>query len=123
MLIATGLRRLEKCPSSIRVGGRSDELYPDLTRYVVWAGIIAIGTLVAVLDRRWIRRPLFGVLLVAGVVGGVIITRASPFSFGGASHYMEGVIVSAGAALALVGYVFAVVWQFARRHLGGHGRP
>jgi hypothetical protein len=30
---------------------------------------------------------------------------------------MEGVIVSAGSALALVGYVFAVIWQFARRCL------
>jgi hypothetical protein len=93
-----------------------------LARYFLWAGIIAIGTLLAVLDRRWIGRPLFGVLMVAGVAGGFIITRVSPFSFGGGDYYMEGVIVSAGSALALVGYVFAIIWQFARRRFG-HTRP
>jgi hypothetical protein len=36
---------------------------------------------------------------------------------------MERVIISAGSALALVGYVFAIVWQFARRLLGGQGGP
>ncbi len=99
------------------------KLSPDLTRYLVWAGIIAIGTLLAALDQRWIGRPLFGVLLVTGVVGGLIITRVSPFSFAGGSHYMEGVIISAGSALALVGYVLAIIWQFTRRRWGGHGRP
>jgi hypothetical protein len=62
-------------------------------------------------------------LLVAGIVGGVIITRASPFSFSGGDHYMEGVILSAGSALALVGYVVAIIWQFVCRRLGGHDRP
>jgi hypothetical protein len=98
------------------------EQSPDLARYFLWAGIIAIGTLLAILDRRWIGRPLFGVLMVAGVAGGLIITRVSPFSFGGGDHYMEGVIVSAGSALALVGYVFSIIWQFVRRCLG-QGRP
>ena len=93
------------------------EMSPDLARYLLWAGIIAIGTLLAVLDRRWIGWPLFGVLMLAGVAGGLIITTVSPFSFGGGDHYMAGVIVSAGSALALVGYVFAVIWQFARRCL------
>jgi hypothetical protein len=97
------------------------ELSPDLARYFLWAGIIAIGTLLAVVDRR-IGRPLFGVLMVAGVAGGLIITRVSPFSFGGGDHYMEGVIVSAGSALALVGHAFAISWQFARRRLW-RGRP
>jgi hypothetical protein len=50
-------------------------LSAELTRYLVWGGVIAIGALLAVLDRRWIRRPLFAVLLVAGVIGGLIITR------------------------------------------------
>jgi hypothetical protein len=31
---------------------------------------------------------------------------------------MEGVLVSAGSALALIGYVFAVVWQFVWRSIG-----
>ena len=89
-------------------------LSAELTRYLIWGGVIAIGALFAVLDRRWIRRPLFAVLLVAGVIGGLIITRVSPFTFGGGDHYMEGVILSAGSALALAGYAFAVVWGFVR---------
>jgi hypothetical protein len=83
-------------------------------RYPIWGGVIAIGALFAVLDRRWIRRPRFAVLLVAGVIGGLIITRVSPFTFGGGDHYMEGVILSAGSALALAGYALAVVWRFVR---------
>jgi len=98
------------------------EMSPELTRYVVWAGVVAIGALFAVLDRRWTRRPIFGVLLLAGVVGGLITTDVSPFSFGGGSYYMQGVLISAGSALALVGYVFAMVFQFALRLLGGHRR-
>jgi hypothetical protein len=43
---------------------------------------------------------VFGVVLTAGVVGGLIITRPSPFTF----HYMEGVILFAGSARALAGY-------------------
>jgi hypothetical protein len=62
------------------------------------------------------------VLLVVGVVAGFIIEQVSPFSFGGGSHYMEGVLLSAGSALALIGYVFAVVWQFVCRSIGGR-RP
>jgi fluoride ion exporter CrcB/FEX len=99
------------------------KLSPELTRHVVWAGIVAIGALLAVLDRRWIGRRVFAVLLVTGIVGGLIITEVSPFSFGGGSQYMERVIISAGSALALVGYVFAIVWQFARRLLGGQSGP
>ena len=95
-------------------------LYPDLTRYLVWAGIVGVGILLAVIDRRWIRRPVLGMLLVAGVGGGFIVEKVSPFSFGGGDHYMEGVILSAGSALALIGYVFAVFWQFVHRRFGGH---
>jgi hypothetical protein len=99
------------------------ELSTDLARYATWAGVVAIGALLAVLDRRWIRGPIFGALLLAGVVGGLVITEVSPFSFGGGSYYMQGVLISAGSALALVGYVFAMVLQFALRLLGGHRRP
>lgn len=94
----------------------------ELIRYIIWAGIVALGILLAILDRRWIRRPLFALLLVAGIVGGIITTKVSPFTFAGGDHYMEGVIVSAGSALALVGYVFAAIWQYARRRLSGPGR-
>jgi hypothetical protein len=97
-------------------------LSTDLTRYFMWAGVVVFGALLAVVDWRQIKRPVFGVLLVIGVVAGFIIEQVSPFSFGGGSHYMEGVLVSAGSALALIGYVFAVVWQFACRTIGGR-RP
>jgi hypothetical protein len=94
-----------------------------VARYFVWAGVTAIGVLLAVLDRRWIGRPFFGVLLVAGVISGVIIMRVSPFTFSGGDHFVEGLLLAAGSGLALVGYVLAFVWQFARRLLGQRGRP
>jgi hypothetical protein len=87
------------------------DLSPDLTRYLTWAAVVVFGALLAVVDRRQIRRPVFGLLLLIGVVAGFIIEQVSPFSFGVESHYMEGVLVSAGSALALIGYVFAVFWQ------------
>jgi hypothetical protein len=95
---------------------------PDLTRYFMWASVVVFGALFAVVDRRQIRRPVFGLLLVIGVVAGFIIEQLSPFSFGVESHYMEGVLVSAGSALALIGYVFAVFWQFVWRSIRGR-RP
>jgi hypothetical protein len=96
--------------------------FPDLTRYFMWAGVVVFGALLAVVDRRQIRRPVFGLVLVIGVVAGFIVEQASPFSFGGESHYMEGVLVSAGSALALIGYVFAVVWQWLWRRIGERRR-
>lgn len=98
----------------------------DLTRYFMWAGIVVAGALLAVVDRRQLKFPVLGVLLAAGIVAGFVIEQLSPFSFGAGSYYMDGVLLSAGSALALIGYVFAVVWavvwQFARRRSGA-GRP
>ena len=90
----------------------------DVTRYVVWAAVVAVGAVLAVVDRRWIGHRVFGLILAAGVAGGVIVIRVEPFSFGAGGHYMEGVILSAGSALALFGYVLAAVWQFACRRAG-----
>lgn len=90
----------------------------DLVRYLVWAGIVAIGGLLGIVDLRWTRRPLFGLLLAAGIIGGLIITRVSPFTFAGGDHYMEGVILSAGSALALAGYAAAIIWHFVRQLWG-----
>jgi hypothetical protein len=92
-------------------------LSPDVIRYASWAAVIAFGAVLAILDRRCIGRPLFGALLVAGIACGLIITRVSPFSFGGGDHYMEGVILSAGSAFALAGYTATVGWRLVRRHL------
>jgi hypothetical protein len=101
----------------------------DLTRYLIWAGVVVGGALLGVVDRRWIRLPVLGALLAAGVIGGLMVTKISPFTFGSGDYYMEGVILSGGSALALVGYVLAMigyilaaVWQFARRRFGGASR-
>jgi hypothetical protein len=100
--------------------GYGVEAITVMTRYVVWTGAVVAGTVLALIDWRWIKRPVFATLLVAGVVGGVIVTNVSPFTFAGGDHYMEGVIIAAGSALALVGYVLAVAGRFACRRIGGH---
>jgi hypothetical protein len=51
-------------------------LSSDFARYFVWVGIVVVGTLLAVVDWRWIRRPVFGVLLVAGVGGGFVVEKS-----------------------------------------------
>jgi hypothetical protein len=96
------------------------ESSPELTRYAAWAGVLAFGALLAVFDWRRIRGPLFAVLLVAGFVGGLVIMRLYPFSFAG-GHYMEGVLLSGGSALAGVGYASASGWLLVRRWLGRRG--
>jgi hypothetical protein len=93
----------------------------DTTRYLVGAGVVGLGALLGWVDWRWIRRPVFGVLLIAGVVGGIVITNVSPFDFATGGYYMEGVLISGGSALALAGYLVAAVGQFAYRRFGGRG--
>ena len=92
-----------------------------MTRYLVWAAVVMAGGLLALADWRWIKRPVCGAFLVTGVGGGVIVTNVSPFTFGTGSYYIEGVLISAGSALALVGYILAAVGQFAYRRIRGHG--
>ncbi len=87
-------------------------------RYLVWAGVVAVGAILGVVDLRRTGRPLFGVLLAAGVIGGLVITKISPFTFAGGDHYMEGVLLSAGSALALAGYAAAIILQFVRQLWG-----
>ena len=79
------------------------------------------GAALAIVDWRWIKRPACGALLVIGIVGGIIVTNASPFTFGTGSYYMEGVLISAGSALALVGYVLAAIGHFVCRRIRRHG--
>jgi hypothetical protein len=99
------------------------ELPPDVFRYLVWSGIVAVGALLAVFDRRFIGWPVLAVLLVGGLVAGIVITRVSPFTLSGEDHFFEGVVLSAGSALALVGYVVATVLQLAHRFLRRRRRP
>lgn len=82
-----------------------------LTAYLAWAIIIAIGGLLAFLDMRWKRRPLLGVLLIVGIVGGFVVTEVSPFDFVTGGYYMEGVIAFGASALALIGYVCVTLWR------------
>jgi hypothetical protein len=91
----------------------------DMIRHFEWAAVVVAGVLCALSDWRWIKRPVFGVLLVAGIVGGNIVTYLSPFNFATGGYYMEGVLLAALAALALAGYVFAIVVQFIWRRIGG----
>jgi hypothetical protein len=103
------------------------ELSPELIRYLGWAGVVVIGGLLGLLERRWTRWPWLGLLLLAGFAGGLLVMQVSPFSFCCGSHYMEGVLISGAAALAAIGYLpaylLAIGWQFARRRLGGGGPP
>ena len=87
-------------------------LSQDMTRYLLWTAVVVAGALLAIVDWRWTRRPVFRALLVTGIVGGIIVTNVSPFDFVTGGYYMEGVIISGGSALALAGYVFAIVVQF-----------
>ena len=90
--------------------------------YAACAVLIAIGAVLAISDWRWIQRPYLGVLLIAGLGAGLITTQVSPFNFADGGYYMQGVLVAAGAALALAGYVLGAVLQFAIRHVRGR-RP
>ena len=76
------------------------------------------GGVLAIVDRRVLIRWLFAPLLVAGIAGGVLLTRLSPFSFGGTSYYMQGVIISGACALALIGYVTALAALIALKRFG-----
>lgn len=93
---------------------------PAMMRCLIWSGALIAGTLLALIDWRWIKRPVSALFLVAGVVGGVIVTNVSPFTFAGGDYYMQGVIIAAGSALALAGYVLAVAGRFVCRRVGGH---
>lgn len=88
---------------------------PDYGFYLFWTGVVALGALFAALDRRWIGRPVLGLLLLAGVPGGFVLMQASPFNFADGGYYMEGVLLSAGSALALIGYALAALGLWARR--------
>jgi hypothetical protein len=93
-------------------------LSPDMTRYFAWAGVVVAGSLLAIADWRWIKRPVFGLFFVAGVIGGIVVTELSHFDFATGGYFMEGVLISGGSALALVGYAFATIAQFVLRRIG-----
>ena len=88
-----------------------------MTRYVVWAAVVVAGVFLGVCDWRWIRRPLFGVLLIAVVCGGLITMQVSPFNFADGGYALQGLLAAGAAGLGLIGYVAAIVVQFAARYV------
>jgi hypothetical protein len=93
-----------------------------VTFYAAWAVVIAAGIFLAILDLRWIQRPSFGGILLAGLCGGLVTTQVSPFNFADGGYYIEGVLVAAGSALALAGYAVAVVGRLLGRYFVGQRR-
>jgi glucose uptake protein GlcU len=91
------------------------ESSPELTRYLVWGLAVTLGAVLAVLDWRLIRRPVFGALLLLGIAGGAALTSISPFNFADGGYYMEGILVAAGSALAFIGYFVVGVALLVRR--------
>ena len=58
----------------------------ELWRYLAWASVVALGATLAIVDRRVLGRWLFGLLLVAAIAVGMLVTVVSPFRFGGTSY-------------------------------------
>ncbi len=90
----------------------------DLFRYLVWALVVIVGALLAVVDWWKIRRPVLGVLLLLMIAGGFVITVFSPFNFADGGYYMEGIILSAGSALAFAGYLIGALILLVWRKIG-----
>jgi hypothetical protein len=88
-----------------------------MTRYLIWAAVVIIGTLLAVCDWRWLRRPWFAVLLLAVMCGGFIAMQVSPFNFSDGGYALQGLLAAGGAGLALIGYAAASIVQFATRYV------
>ena len=93
-----------------------------MTRYVVWTAVVIAGAALAVCDWRWLRRPWFGVLLVAVLCGGLVTMQVSPFNFADGGYAIDGLLAAGGAGLALAGYVATCIVQFAIRR-ARTGRP
>ena len=90
-----------------------------MTRYVVWTAGVVAGAVLGMCDWRWIRRPLFGVLLVALLCGGLITMQVSPFNFADGGYAMQGLLAAGAAGLALVGYAAIGAVLFAMRCIRG----
>jgi len=88
-----------------------------MTFYLFWTVVFLSGAVFRLVDRNWIKRPVLGLLMLAGIPTGAILTEVSPFNFADGGLYMQGVLLSAASALALVGYVLAWVADVARRRL------
>ena len=83
--------------------------------YLFWMAVFASGAVFRLVDRSWIKRPVLGLLTLAGIPAGAIMTQVSPFNFADGGLYMQGMLLSVACGLALTGYVIAWLAHAARR--------
>jgi len=83
--------------------------------YLFWTAVFASGAVFRLIDGSWIKRPVLGLLMLAGIPAGAIMTQVSPFNFADGGLYMQGVLLSLASGLALIGYLLAWLAEFARR--------
>ena len=94
------------------------DLPTDVVFYLFWLAVVALGALFEFADRKWIRRPALGALLFAGIPGGYIMMRVSPFNLADGGLGLQGFLLSAASGLALIGYALTCIWNFTRRRFG-----
>jgi|SRR5579871_2108630 hypothetical protein len=94
------------------------DLPADAIFYLFWSAVLAVGAVLAFVDRKWIKWPALGLLLPAGIVAGVIMTKVRPFNFADGGLGIQGFLLAAASGLALIGYGLAWIWSFVRRHFG-----
>ena len=91
--------------------------------YLFWMAVFASGAVFRLADRSWIKRPVLGLLTVAGIPAGLIMTQVSPFNFADGGLYMQGILLSVACGVALIGYVIAWFADLARRRFAGRSNP
>jgi hypothetical protein len=73
---------------------------------LIWAIPVVLGALMAFVDRLVMVSWYFAFLLLAGLLGGILRVFVGPFRYSGMGFSL---ILGGGSALALIGYVFALL--------------
>lgn len=95
----------------------------EVQRYMAWGLAVVAGAIMAAVDRRWIGRPVLAVGLILLALAGLIGMQLNPFSFASGDAYMECVIATGAALLALTGYALAWVASFVAARFTGGRKP
>ena len=90
----------------------------EIVSYIFWSAVVVLGVFFEFVDRKWIKRPALGLLLVAGILAGYVMTRVSPFNLADGGLGLQGFLLAAASGLALISYASAWIWNFARRRFG-----